>query len=130
MAFRPPVASRPVGARSHTGSYRKFRRLGLSVRMRSDNGPQFEAHSFQAILRQWRVELGNSTPLYPQSNGHAGAAMKDLVTKISPYGDITSDEFARGMLEFWNIPRENGKSPAEMVFGPALRSVIPAHRTA
>jgi hypothetical protein len=29
--------------------------LGVLVRMRSDNGPQFEPHSFQAKLRQWGV---------------------------------------------------------------------------
>jgi hypothetical protein len=33
------------------------------------------------------------------------------------------------MLEFRNTPRENGVSPAEMVFGHPLRSIIPAHRS-
>jgi transposase InsO family protein len=106
--------------------------LGVPVRMRSDNGPQFHAHSFQTKLRQWGVVWGNSTPNYPQSNGHAEAAvaaMKDLVTKIPPRGDLTSDEFASCMLEFRNTPRENGLSPAEMVFGHPLRSIVPAHRT-
>ena len=74
---------------------------------------------------------GNSTPHYPQSNGHAEAAvaaMKDLMAKISPSG-VASEEFAQGMLEFRNTPRENGFSPAEMVLGHSLRSIIPAHRT-
>ncbi|KZS09694.1 uncharacterized protein K02A2.6-like [Daphnia magna] len=107
--------------------------LGVPVRMRSDIGPQFEAHSFQTKLRQWGVGWGNTTPHYPQSNGHVEAsvaAMKDLVTKISTHGDITSDEFTRGMLEFRNNPRENDKSPAEIIFRHPLRSIIPAHRTA
>jgi hypothetical protein len=107
--------------------------LGVPVRLRSDNGPQFEAHSSQTKLSQWGVAWGSSSPHYPQSNGQAEAevaAMKDLVTKISSHGDITSDEFARGMLKFRNTLRENGKSPAEMVFGHSLWSIIPAHRTA
>lgn len=106
--------------------------LGVPVRLRSDNGPQFDSNLFQTKLRQWGVQWGNSTSEYPQSNGHAEAAvaaMKELVTKISPNGDISSDEFYRGMLEFRNTPRENGVSPAEMVFGHQLRSIIPAHRT-
>jgi hypothetical protein len=106
--------------------------LGVPVRLRSDNGPQFDSNLFQTKLRQWGVQWGNSTPEYPQSNGHAEAAvaaMKELVTKISPNGDISSDEFSRGMLEFRNTPRENGVSPAEMVFGHPLRSIIPAHRS-
>jgi hypothetical protein len=37
-----------------------FRRV--SVRMRSDNGPQFEANSFQAKLRQWGVIWGIPRP--------------------------------------------------------------------
>lgn len=76
--------------------------------------------------------LGNYSPNYPQSNGHAEvavAAMKDLVAQISPTGDLTSEEFTRGMLEFRNTPRENGLSPAKIVFGHPLRSIIPAHRT-
>jgi hypothetical protein len=106
-----------------------FDDLVVPVRMRSDNGPWFETHSFQAKLRQWGVVWG--TPHYPQSNGHAEAAVaaiKDLMAKILPFG-VASDEFAQGMLEFHNTPRENGLSPAEMVFGHSLRSIIPAHRT-
>ncbi|KZS02194.1 Uncharacterized protein APZ42_000862, partial [Daphnia magna] len=106
--------------------------LGVPVRLRSDNGPQFDSNLFQSKLRQWGVQWGNSTPHYPQSNGHveaAVAATKELVTKISPSGDLSSHEFSRGMLEFRNTPRENGVSPAEMVFGHQLRSIIPAHRT-
>jgi hypothetical protein len=55
--------------------------------------------------------------------------MKDLVAKIAPTGDVTSEAFAQGMLEFRNTPRENGLSPAEMVFGHQLRSIVPAHRS-
>jgi hypothetical protein len=35
------------------------------VRLRSDNGPQFEAHSFQTKLSQ--VAWCSSTPHYPQN---------------------------------------------------------------
>ncbi len=33
-------------------------------------------------------------------------------------------------MEFRNTPRENGLSPAQMVFGHKLRSIVPAHRSA
>jgi hypothetical protein len=84
------------------------------------------------MLRSWGVVWGNSTPGYSQSNGHAEAAvaaMKDLVAKIAPTGDLTSEDFAQGMLEVRNTPRENGLSPVEMVFGHQLRSIVPAHRS-
>lgn len=54
--------------------------------------------------------------------------MKALVEKISPSGDLSSEEFLKGVLEFRNTPRANGVSPAEMVFGHQTRPIIPAHR--
>ncbi|KZR99867.1 Uncharacterized protein APZ42_004101 [Daphnia magna] len=66
------------------------------------------------------------------SNGYAEAAVdaiKRLVLKIAPAGDLTSDAFMQGLLKFRNTPSENGMSPAEMVFGSQLRSILPAHRT-
>ena len=64
-----------------------FTNLGVPTRLRSDNGPQFEAHAFQSMLRNWGVVWGNSTPGYSQSNGDAEAAVaaiKHLVAKIAP----------------------------------------------
>ncbi|XP_046640190.1 uncharacterized protein K02A2.6-like [Daphnia pulicaria] len=106
--------------------------LGVPIRIRTDGGPQFGAGAFQQALQKWGVVWGNSSPYYAQSNGHAEAAvdaMKRLVLKIAPAGDLTSDAFMQGLLEFRNTPRENGMSPAEMVFGSQLRSILPAHRT-
>jgi transposase InsO family protein len=53
-----------------------FVELGVPMRFRSDNGPQFDAGVFQETLKRWGVAWGNSTPHYPQSNGHAEAAVK------------------------------------------------------
>jgi hypothetical protein len=78
------------------------------------------------------VEWQNSSPYDAQSNGLAKAAvdaMKRLVKKISPAGDLNSDEFLQRLLEFRNTPRENGMSLAEMVFGRQLRSILPAHKS-
>ena len=106
--------------------------LGVLIRIRTDGGPQFGAGAFQQALQKWGVVWGNSSPYYSQSNGHAEAAVdaiKRLVLKIAPGGDLTSDAFMQGLLEFRNTPRENGMFPAEMVFGSQLRSILPAHRT-
>lgn len=35
----------------------------------------------------------------------------------------------QGLIEFRNLPRECGLSPAEMVFGRPQRSIIPAHKS-
>lgn len=109
-----------------------FVELGVPMRLRSDNGPQFEAGVFQAALKRWGVSWGNSTPHYPQSNGHAEAAVKtvkELVLKLAPSGDLSSEEFLAGLLEFRNTPHATGLSPAQIVFGHQLRSMVPAHRS-
>jgi hypothetical protein len=106
--------------------------LGVPTRFSSDGGPQFAENAFQNALRNWGVEWQNSSPYDAQSNGLAKAAvdaMKRLVKKISPAGDLNSDEFLQRLLEFRNTPRENGMSLAEMVFGRQLRSILPAHKS-
>ena len=124
---RDPTAREVVQA---VESY--FVELGVPMRIRSDNGLQFDAGAFQAALQRWCVAWGNSTPHYPQSKGHAEAVVKAvevLVAKIAPSGDLSSEEFLTGLLEFRNTPLEWGLSPAQIVFGHQLRSVVPAHRS-
>lgn len=75
---------------------------------------------------------GPSSPYNPQSNGLAEAAVKavkSLVTKSAPDGNLASEAFLQGLLEYRNTPRESGLSPAEIVFGHPIRSIIPAHRS-
>jgi hypothetical protein len=72
----------------------------VPIRLRSDNGKQFEAGLFQAALKCWIVVWGNSTPHYSQSNGHSEAAVKtvkELVLKLAPSGDLSSEEFLAGV---------------------------------
>ena len=85
------------------GAVRKaFVDFGVPVHLRSDGGPQFSSHDFRSFLRRWGVRLEQSTPHYPQSNGHAEAAVKAvkmLVMKSCHGGDISSDQFCEGLLE-------------------------------
>jgi hypothetical protein len=110
-----------------------FAELGVPMWFRSGNGPQFDADVFRSTMDRWGVAVSNSTPNYSQSNGHAEAAVKavkELVEKISLSGDLDTEKFKQGLLEFRNTPRKNGLSPAQMVFGHKLRSIVPAHRSA
>lgn len=72
-----------------------------------------------------------SSPRYPQSNGHAEAAVKSvkqLVMKTAPSGTLI-EEFDRGLVEFRNTPRQDGRSLAQVLFGRPLRSCAPDHGT-
>ena len=71
-----------------------------------------------------------SSPNYPQSNGHAEAAvkaMKTLITKTTQNGDLDVESFQRGFLEWRNTPSSDGRSPAQKLFGKPLPSFLLAH---
>ena len=107
-----------------------FADLGVPNRIRTDGGPQFSSSEFTAFAKKWGFARVMSTPHYPQSNGHAEAAvksMKKLLTKSTPSGHLDTDTFKMGLLEWRNTPRPDGLSPAEILYGHPLRACIPAH---
>lgn len=110
-----------------------FRDLGVPVRLRTDGGPQFASQEFAAFLERWGIRHNMSTPHYPQSNGHAEAAVKSvkyLIQKVAPTGHLDCEAFDRGLLELRNTPNHTGRSPAQILYGHPLRSCVPAHAKA
>ena len=51
--------------------------------------------------------------------------MKKLITTTTVQGDL-DDENLRGLLQYRNTPRAGGLSPAQILFGHPLPSVVPA----
>ena len=110
-----------------------FAATGVPCVLRSDGGPQYTAHYTKEFLQRWGVTHRLSTPYYPQSNGHAEAAVKlvkRLIQKVTKSGNLDCDAFARGLLEIRNTPRADGRSPAEVLYGHPLRSAVPIHHRA
>ncbi|XP_068216422.1 uncharacterized protein [Palaemon carinicauda] len=109
---------------------RYFREVGVPLRLRTDGGPQFASKDFQDFMMRWGVHHIMSSPHYPQSNGHAEAsvkAIKHLILKTAPSGNIDCEEFDRGLLELRNTPNFTGRSPAQILYGHPLRTCVPAH---
>ncbi|XP_068235531.1 uncharacterized protein [Palaemon carinicauda] len=109
---------------------RYFREVGVPLRLRTDGGPQFASKDFQDFMMRWGVHHIMSSPHYPQSNGHAEAsvkAIKHLILRTSPSGNIDCEEFDRGLLELRNTPNFTGRSPAQILYGRPLRTCVPAH---
>lgn len=107
--------------------------MGVPVRLTSDGGPQFKSEEFQRFCEQWRINHDPSSPYHHQANGYAEAAvknMKNLVKKTSPKGNVRSGSFLRGLLEWRNTPRKDGMSPAQRLFGRAMRTLLPTHPAA
>ncbi|XP_045120473.1 uncharacterized protein LOC123509916 [Portunus trituberculatus] len=116
---------------------RYFREVGVPLRLRTDGGPQFASADFQNFMERWGVHHIVTSPHYPQSNGHAEAAVKSvkhLILKTAPSGNIDTEEFARGLLELRNSPNYTGRSlrntSMATLFGPAsLPTQSPSPRT-
>ena len=98
--------------------------------MRTDGGPQFTSYTFKKFMEKFNVEYVASSPHYPQGNGHAESAvksMKQLIAKTTTNGNIDNDDFCNGLLEYRNTSGKTGYSPAKILFGHHLISIIPAH---
>lgn len=133
----PVVFQLPRGDATSRQVIRAFREafvsLGVPVRVRTDGGPQYKSRQVSAFLKRWGVAHVFSTPHYPQSNGHAEAAVKtvkNLIAKTTNNGCIDDERLDRGLLELRNTPGPDGRSPAQIVFGHPIRSWVPAHRNA
>ena len=107
-----------------------FVMLGVPVTLRTDGGPQFSGRYFSDFMHRWGVSHEMSSPHFPQSNGLAESAVKSLkhlVAKTTENGNIDDEKFDRGLLELRKCPRQDGRSPAQVVLGHPLRSCVPAH---
>ena len=111
-----------------------FAQLGVPNRLRSDGGPQFTSAAFRQFMGRWHITHDLCTPYYPQANGHAEAHVKNikhLLMKTTPSGDLyADDQFTQGLIETRNTPGVDGASPAMLLLGRPLRSLVPAHRSA
>ena len=111
---------------------RWFSDVGVPSVLCTDGGPQFASQKFRDFCRRWKIRHIMSSPYYPQSNGHAEAAvkaMKHLLLKTTTNGNMDTDSFQRGLLEWRNTPDESGLSPAQRLFGKPLSSFVLAHRS-
>ncbi|TRY63816.1 hypothetical protein TCAL_15220 [Tigriopus californicus] len=124
---RPSLCKEPMMAKKETHF---FSNVGCPEQLESDGGPQFTARETNSFLRRWGVEQRVSTPHFPQSpNGLAESAVKSVKTLMIKSGGKPSEMFAEGLLELRNTPKNAGLSPAEVLFGQALRTRIPAHKS-
>lgn len=57
-------------------------------------------------------------------------AIKYLILKTAPDGNIQNEAFIRGLMELSNTPNNTGRSPAQIIYGSPLRTCVLAHPAA
>ncbi|XP_028514411.1 uncharacterized protein K02A2.6 [Exaiptasia diaphana] len=97
-----------------------FARHGTPDVVRSDNGPQYDSNEFAKFASDWDFRHVTSSPIYPQSNGGAERAVQTVKNLLKK-----STEPAKALLAYRATPLENGKSPAELLFGRKIRTDLP-----
>ena len=96
---------------------------GWPAAIRTDGGPQFR-QEFKNFCESMGIEHELSSAFNPNSNGLAEAAVKNvkyLIEKCSAAGQNLSE----ALLEWRNMPRADGYSPAQMFFGRRQRTRLP-----
>ena len=102
-----------------------FARHGIPETVISDNGPQFASDEFLMFATNWDFEHQTSSPGYPQSNGLAEKTVqtiKNILSKAKSDGQCA----LLSILEYRSTPVDGLASPAQLLMGRQLRSILPS----
>lgn len=97
-----------------------FARYGIPRVVRSDNGPQFDSNEFKKFSHDWGFSHITSSPHAHWANGMAEAGVKIVKNII-----LKSTEPILGLMAYRSSPLENGFSPAQLLFGRRIRTILP-----
>ena len=90
----------------------------------SDNGPQFAAEEFARFAQTWDFKHVISSPGYPQSNGLAETTVQ-TIKSIFKRAKAEGSNALLSILEYRTTPVDGLVSPAQLLMGRQLRSVLP-----
>ena len=93
--------------------------------MRSDGGPQFWGDFF-AFCHKHGIRHKLSAPYNPKSNGLAEAGVKSVKNILKKC--VSSGADSDFMLYEWrNVPRADGYSPSQLMFGRSQQTLSLIH---
>ena len=102
-----------------------FNLFGWPSSIQSDGGPQFRGE-FSRFCESHSMSHEMSAPYNPKSNGLAKAGVKSVKNILRKSMSSGTDADADFMLYEWrNVPRSDGYSPTQLMFGRAQRTSLP-----
>ena len=100
-----------------------FNTLGWPTSIRSDGGPQF-CGDFPRFCAKNNIIHELSAPYNPKSNGLAEAGVKSVKNILRKCYKNGADPL-HTLYEWRNVPRADGYSPAQLLFGRQQRTGLP-----
>ena len=106
-----------------------FATQGLRYTVTSDNGPHFEAESFQKLFKDNGSKHRNINPLWPQANSEIEWQNRWLL-KRKQIDQVEREDWKKAVLTYLvayrNTPHPStGVCPAELLFRRKLRTKLP-----
>ena len=98
-----------------------FRRHGIPLKLRTDNGPQYSSQEFVDFCKAYDIEHHTSSPYHPQSNGSAERA----VQTVKRLWRKCSDKHL-ALLDYNTTPLEScSLSPSQLLMSRRPRNLLP-----
>lgn len=104
-----------------------FSRLGIPQRVISDNQTCYSSAEYAQFAKEWDFEAITSSPYHSQGNGFAEAYVK-ICKRIFTKAKAANKDPLIGLLEYRNTPLNIGFSPAALLMGRQLRSILPTSK--
>ena len=102
-----------------------FARHGIPSKVISDQGPQYSSAEFLEFSKTWGFQHVTSSPYYPRGNALSERTVQ-TVKNILKKSTADNTDPLLGFLEYRNSPVDNIASPAELLMGRKLSSLLPS----
>ena len=107
-----------------------FSLFGPPKEIISDNGPQFTGQPYKDMCDKWAITHSTSSPRYPKSNGLVERMVKTVKNLIKK-SQKSNQDVQLALLNLRITPIDsNLPSPAEILFGRPIRSILPNNQLA
>jgi transposase InsO family protein len=102
-----------------------FARYGIPEKIVSDNGPQYSSTEFADFVDKYNFIHTCSSPHYAQSNGLAEKCVQTANRSLKK-AKIDNQYPFLALLAYRTTPLDIGYSPAELLQGRNLRTLVPS----
>ncbi|GBL73918.1 hypothetical protein AVEN_230858-1 [Araneus ventricosus] len=101
-----------------------FARHGIPEVVITDGGPPFDSFALKAFFVEWGIEHNTTSPYFSRSNAQVERAIQTLKRSLIK-ADREGKDIYLVLLDYRISPSPDLASPAELLMGRKLRSMLP-----